>query len=192
MRMLKYQVAVVAILFPMIAWAWPWSTDMADQPAIEPQHPVVDGQMMPFPKRSVPVTGIPTPYKNREETRELRNPFSPTDAASIAEGRTLFKIYCAVCHGPAGTGGAPVGMKIGAIPLVDTYVQDFLTEGWVFGTITFGSALMPAYGIPTSRADRRGSNDLSVEERWHVANYVKNALLRDAETIRTADAAQSQ
>jgi S-disulfanyl-L-cysteine oxidoreductase SoxD len=194
MRLMKHPLAVVLLLVPMAAWAWPWSTDMADQPAIEPQHPVVDGAMMPFPARSVPVTGIPTPYRNREETRELENPYRPTDAASIAEGRMLFKIYCATCHGPAGTGGAPVGLKIGAIPLVDTYVQDFLTEGWVFGTITFGSALMPAYGIPSSRADRRGSNDLSIEERWHVVNYVKNAMLKEAQAMstRTAEAGQAQ
>ncbi len=189
MRLMKHPIAVVLLLIPMVAWAWPWSVDMADQPAIEPQHPV-NGAMMPFPMRSIPVGGIPTSYKSREETRELKNPFRPTDAASIAKGRTLFNIYCAACHGKAGVGNAPVGMKIGAIPLVDTYVQEFLTEGWVFGTITFGSALMPAYGVPSARDDRRGSNDLSVEERWHVANYVKNAMLKEANANRTADAGQ--
>ncbi len=192
MRLMKHPLAVVLLLVPMAAWAWPWSIDMADQPAIEPQHPAQDGAMMPFPARSVPVSGIPTEYRSREETRELKNPNSPNDADSIAEGRMLFKVYCAVCHGPAGTGGAQVGTKIGAIPLVDPYVQEFLTEGWIFGTITFGSALMPAYGIPSSRADRRGSNDLSVEERWHVVNYVRNAMLKEAEAIRTANAGQSQ
>ncbi len=194
MRVMKHPLAVVLLLVPMVAWAWPWSIDMADQPAIEPQHPVRDGAMMPFPARSVPVTGIPTEYRNREETRELKNPFSANDADSIAEGRMLFKVYCAVCHGRAGAGGAQVGMKIGAIPLVDSYVQDFLTEGWIFGTITFGSALMPAYGIPSSRADRRGSNDLSVKERWHVVNYVRNAMMKEAEELatRSADAGQAR
>lgn len=190
MRILKFKIILIAMLFPVVAWAWPWSVDMADQPAIEPQHPVVDGEMMPFPLRSVPVTGIPTSYASREETRELENPYSPDDAASINEGRMLFTIYCAACHGRAGAGNAPVGLKIGAPPLLDTYFQEVLTEGWVFGTITFGSALMPAYGIPASRSDQRGSNDLSVEERWHVVNYVRNAMVEEAErnSTRTAGA----
>jgi hypothetical protein len=35
---------------------------------------------------------------------------------------------------------------------------------------------MPAYGVPSGNAESRGSNDLSVEERWHVVNYVKHGL----------------
>ncbi len=53
---------------------------------------------------------------------------------------------------------------------------------------------MPAYGIPSARADRRGSNDLSVEERWHVVNYVKNAMMKEAQELatRTADSGQAR
>jgi hypothetical protein len=39
---------------------------------------------------------------------------------------------------------------------------------------------MPAYGVPTAREDNRGSNDLSVEERWHVVNYVRHGLAKEA------------
>jgi len=35
---------------------------------------------------------------------------------------------------------------------------------------------MPAYGVPNEQG---GSNDLSVEERWHVVNYLKNGLLKE-------------
>lgn len=188
MKLTKYKIAVVAALFPVAAWAWPWSTDMVDQPAIKPQKPV-DGEMMAFPSRSIPVGGLPTTYTSREETRGISNPI-PATRESIAEGRTLFKIYCATCHGPAGSGVAPVGQKIGAIPLNDSYVQETLTEGWIFGTITFGSFIMPAYGMPGGREDMRGSNDLSVEERWHVVNYIRNGMLNDtdASATRTAGA----
>ena len=65
---------------------------------------------------------------------------------------------------------------IGAIPLTDAYVQKQLTEGWIFGTITFGGAVMPPYGVPGGKA---GSNDLSVEERWHVVNYMRHALVNE-------------
>lgn len=176
---------IALALFPNLALAWPWSTDMMNQPSIKPQ----EGEMVPFPRRSIPVMGIPTPVSNREEAKTLTNPIPPT-AESLAKGKVLFKIYCGACHGNTGKADSPISGKIGAISLVDSYVQETMTEGWIFGTITFGSFVMPAYGKPTGRDDLRGSNDLSVEERWHVVNYIKHGLLKDAqaEVTRTASA----
>ena len=188
-----------ALMMPAVAFAWPWSTDMMNQPNIKPQ----EGEMVPFPERSIPVQGLPTQvagvdlekaaemaanYQNpRDLTRDLQNPIEPT-VASVNKGRQLYKVYCGACHG--NTGGAadeaPIASKIGAIPLVDSYVQETLTEGWLWGTITFGSYVMPSYGIPQGR---RGSNDLNVEERWHVVNYIKHGLVKDhATATRTAAA----
>lgn len=181
---MRYKVAFAALLFPAVALAWPWSTDMVNQPSVKPQ----EGEMTPFPERSIPVGGQPTKVASREEAKEMASPVRAT-ASSIKQGRTLFKIYCAACHGLTGKADSPVSAKIGAISLVDSYVQDNLTEGWIFGTITFGSYVMPAYGKPAGRGDIRGSNDLSIEERWHVVNYVKNQLVRDAESDLTRTAA---
>jgi len=161
----------VLLLSPSVVFAWPWSQDMMNQPSIKPQ----EGEMYPFPKRSIPVFGIPTMVANREAAKELKNPI-PASVESIKQGRRLFRIYCAACHGLTGKADSPVSGKIGAIDLTDDYVQKNLTEGWVWGTITFGSFVMPAYGVPTADPAKGGSNDLSVEERWHVVNYVKNAL----------------
>jgi len=136
--------------------------------------------MTPFPERSVPVNGYPTKIASREEAESLKNPV-PLTEASLKTGKTLFKIICAACHGLTGKADSPVSDKIGANNLADSYVQETLTEGWIFGTITFGSFVMPAYGVPAAREDKRGANDLSVEERWHIVNYVKYQLLKDAE-----------
>ena len=163
---------LVALLIPTVALAWPWSQDMMNQPSIKPQ----EGVMTPFPKRSVPVMGIPTKVANRDEAKALVNPI-PVSVESLKKGRNLFRIICAACHGLTGKADSPVSPKIGAIDLTDDYVQKTLTEGWIFGTITFGSYVMPAYGIPN---DQGGSNDLSVEERWHVVNYVKHGLLKES------------
>jgi len=171
---MRLKLIILAALFPTVVMAWPWSTDMMDQPSIKPQ----EGTMVPFPKRSIPVQGIPTVVANRDEAKALKNPFSVT-VASLKTGKTLFKVYCAACHGLTGKADSPVSSKIGAISLADDYVQNNLTEGWIWGTITFGSYVMPAYGSPTARDDGRGSNDLSVEERWHVVNYIRNALVKD-------------
>ncbi len=183
--MKKYLVLALAAL-PTMAYAWPWSTDMMNQPNIKPQ----EGVMTPFPKLSIPVQGIPTKVANREEAKPLKSPFEAT-TASLETGRTLFRIYCSACHGMTGKADSPVSNKIGAISLVDDYVQNSLTEGWIYGTITFGSYVMPSYGVPTGRGDNRGSNDLSVEERWHVVNYIKHQLQQDAESdsaMHTAEA----
>ena len=141
--------------------------------------------MVPFPKRSIPVMGIPTKVADREAAKDLVNPFPVTDA-SLKKGRTLFRIICSACHGLTGKADSPVSDKIGAIDLTDEYVQQNLTEGWIWGTITFGSYVMPAYGVPNEQG---GSNDLSPEERWHVVNYVKHGLVK--ETQGAAVASQS-
>ncbi|HFD92083.1 MAG TPA: cytochrome c [Gammaproteobacteria bacterium] len=180
---MKTKLLLGLILFPTLAFAWPWSIDMVNQPSIKPQ----EGIMTPFPNRSVPVSGIPTTISNRDEAKPLTSPI-PVSDASLHKGRTLFKIYCAACHGLTGKADSPVSSKIGAISLVDSYVQETLTEGWIFGTITFGSYVMPAYGKPRGRDDLRGSNDLSVEERWHVVNYVKHGLLKDSQAAGTRTA----
>ena len=171
------------MLVPSVAMAWPWSTDMMNQPNIKPQ----EGTMVPFPTRSIPIQGLGPLVANREETREMVNPISAT-AESVKEGRVLYKIYCATCHGTTGNpADAPVGGKIGAIALNDDYVQQTMSEGWIWGTITFGSYVMPSYGVPRAREDSRGSNDLSVEERWHVVNYIKHGMVKD-HAARTAAA----
>ena len=177
------KLALVGLLMPGAVFAWPWSQDMMDQPSIKPQ----EGVMTPFPSRSIPIQGVPTEVANRDESKDLVNPIPVTDE-SIKEGRTLFRIVCAACHGLTGGAESPVSSKIGAIALNDDYVQNTLTEGWIWGTITFGSAIMPAYGKPTAREDQRGANDLSVEERWHIVNYVKHGLMKEKGAPRTAAA----
>lgn len=169
----RIAVLLTALAIPSAAMAWPWSTDMMNQPNIKPQ----EGVMTPFPSRSVPVMGIPTKVANRDEAKDLVNPI-PVTAASLKKGRNLFRIYCAACHGLTGKAESPVSSKIGAIDLTDDYVQTSLTQGWIWGTITFGSYVMPAYGVPNEQG---GSNDLSVEERWHVVNYLKNGLVNETQ-----------
>lgn len=179
---LKSVIAAAALMVPTAALAWPWSTDMMNQPSIKPQEPPI----INFPERSIPVSGIPTQVADREEAKPMKSPIKPT-AESLAKGRTLYQIYCAACHGMTGAADSPVSGKIGAIALNDSYVQENLTEGWVWGTITFGSYVMPAYGKPQGK---RGSNDLNVEERWHVVNYIKHGLVKDHQAATRTAAAE--
>ena len=175
--MKMWRIILVLLVMPSLALAWPWSQDMMNQPSIKPQ----EGVMTPFPKRSVPATGIPTTAANRDETKNMVNPVAVSEA-SLKKGRNLFLIYCAACHGLTGKADSPISGKIGATDLTDDYVQKSLTEGWLWGTITFGSYVMPAYGVP---GEQGGSNDLTVEERWHVVNYLRNGMVVEAKKADT-------
>jgi mono/diheme cytochrome c family protein len=152
---------LAATAMPGTAAAWPWSRDMTDSIAIKPQaHP------MPFPKRSVPVPETATVHvADRDEAAKLINPI-PVTPESVNKGKGLFTIYCTPCHGVSGTGDGLVGEKLILRPfnLTSPSVQS-ITDGLIFGYITFGGAVMPIYG-----------NDLSPMERWHVVNYVRVAF----------------
>lgn len=96
-----------------------------------------------------------------EAGKRLQNPVMPT-AASIENGKRLFKIYCALCHGRDGKGGGPVATKF--IPPPDLMLEIFRrrTDGFLYATIRSGGPLMPPQG-----------EALSVKERWDIVNFVR-------------------
>ena len=70
----KILVTALLALAPVLAHAWPWSRDMADQISIKPQ-----ARPMPFPKRSVPVPDTPTTHlADRDASARLQNPIPAT------------------------------------------------------------------------------------------------------------------
>ncbi len=171
--MKKSFIAVVFLLVPSMAHAWPWSRDMANQVSIKPGEsadPSSPG-MTPFPKRSVPVAGTTVFAKDQEAARKMANP-NKADDVSIARGGRLFGIYCTPCHGASGTGDGLVGAKLLMKPWNLTSSNDMHSwdpkeypDGYIWGYMTFGGAVMPAY-----------ANDLSASERWDVVNYVRKVL----------------
>lgn len=169
---MKRSILAAGMLAPALVIAWPWSQDMMNQPSIKPQETDSTGKVFQFPKNSIPTQGVLTKVANRDEAAKLVNPVA-VSPESLKTGERLFKIICSACHGMTGKAESPVSAKIGAIDLTTEYVQKQLTEGWIWGTITFGSAIMPAYGKP---GEGGGANDLSVEERWHVVNYLRHGL----------------
>ena len=160
---MKRLVFVLFILaMPTALLAWPWSRDLMNQPSIKPQEPPIHT----YPKDSVPVGGPWTKVADRDAAEEIKNPV-PATKESIAKGRALFRIYCMPCHGYSGKGDGPVGKIFETTPadLTSDYVKEDLTDGWIWGTITFGSYIMPRYGY-----------DMSPTERWHVVNYIRHEL----------------
>lgn len=165
--MKKLSLAIALLLAPAMAQAWPWSQDMANQVSTKPQEgadPANSG-MVPFPKRSVPIPGTTTIVKDAAAADKLKNPI-PADEKSVAMGGKLFEIYCVVCHGKAGQGDGLVGAKLALKPYdLSADMTRARSDGFLWGYLTFGGAVMPTYG-----------NDLSPTERWHVVNYVRKVV----------------
>lgn len=134
---------------------WPWKHDMADQQSLQtatsPRPPAAG---------TVPVSGE-LPIDRTVAERVLNNPIAgagPTDS-----GRGLYGSYCSPCHGIAGIGNGPVARFF--VPpgdLTSAAVQQH-SDGWIYATITNGTARMPRQGT-----------ELSPQERWEIVNVVRS------------------
>ena len=171
--MKKLSLAIALLLAPALAQAWPWDHDMMNQISVKPQESVDANQpgMKEFPKRSVPVAGTTIYVKDAEAAFKMTNPI-PVSAKSVASGGRLFTIYCTPCHGKSGTGDGLVGEKLLLKPYNLTSSNDQhpwntkeYPDGYIFGVVTLGGAVMPSY-----------ANDLSASERWDVVNYIRAVL----------------
>jgi len=88
----------------------------------------------------------------------------PVTAALVQRGHERFDIHCAVCHGYAGDGDSVVASKMslrGPPTLVDDKVRAYSVEK-IFDVATKGYGYMPKYDA-----------EVSVQDRWAIANYVK-------------------
>ena len=113
---------------------------------------------------------VPPPFTqldmgNRPDVVDsLTNPV-PATAESLARGEQLYERVCIVCHGPDGAGTTAyifeVHPALAAYPLTGE-VAMARSDGYLYGMIRVGRALMPAYGHQISHYDR-----------WHIVNYVR-------------------
>ena len=147
---------IFSFVFSGLAHAWPWSRDMADQPSIEPY----EGPENP-PENTLPVTGERLPMTREEMGEKLKNPIQPTKE-SIENGKRLYMINCSLCHGKEGKGDGSVSKKF--VPPPDLTLDFFKKrpDGYIYGTITNGGAVMPAY-----------AENISEKERWDVVNFIR-------------------
>jgi mono/diheme cytochrome c family protein len=132
-----------------------WRTDMWYQPSVRPEQ-----DPRPQPERSVPLGAGPR-YVDRDDTEGLPNPVKPTKA-SVAHGRMLFEARCAPCHGREGHGGGPVSKFFPQAPDLAYATVQKRTDGFIWGTITYGGKAMPS--------QREG---LSADDRWDLVNWVR-------------------
>ncbi len=105
---------------------------------------------------------------------------------SIAAGLKLFGDRCVECHGEAGRGD---GIKKLKDDLGSRTWPRNLTKPWTYRASNTAQDVYAriSIGIPGTQmpsfADPKSKKKLTVEERWHVANYV-TSLVDDARVVR--------
>jgi mono/diheme cytochrome c family protein len=87
----------------------------------------------------------------------------PQTPERLAQGQSLFNVHCAVCHGASGDGRSYVAQFMTLMPprsLVAPPVSGY-PPGRIFQTVDRGFNYMRSY------------QELDVEERWAVVQYVR-------------------
>ncbi len=149
------RLAAAALLAALAGCRNDWRTDMWYQPSVRPED-----SPRPQPERSVPLGAGPR-YDSRDDTEGLANPVPPT-AQSLAHGRALFVARCAPCHGPEGHGGGPVSRFFPPAPDLAYKTVQERSDGFIWGTISYGGKAMPP--------QREG---LTAADRWDLVNEVR-------------------
>ncbi len=132
-----------------------WRTDMWYQPSLRPED-----APRPEPEHSVPLGAAPR-YESRDETEDLPNPVPPT-RASLDRGQALFLARCQPCHGPDGHGHGPVSKFFPEAPDLAYDAVQRRSDGFIWGTISYGGRAMPP--------QREG---LTEADRWSLVNWVR-------------------
>ena len=134
-----------------------WRTDMWYQPAVQPEE---------APPRTEPEASLRLGEEpliaDRDDAEALPDPV-PRDAASVAHGAAIFHDRCACCHGAEGRGNGPVSRVFPQAPDLTSPLITRRSDGYFFGTVTFGGRAMPEYADGLTRHDR-----------WDVVNFVRS------------------
>lgn len=125
------------------------SKDMEEQVSYQAQE---------APRRHSPPGSIPM------DSRVIALVPTPMTDERLNEGKRLFSINCAHCHGANGNGDGPVAGYLVELPknLHASHVQKNSISK-LYAIVTDGKDAMPPF-----------KGELSAEERWTVAQYVKS------------------
>lgn len=95
--------------------------------------------------------------------RFAQNP-TPDNPATIAAGRALYQVNCAICHGPQGLGDGPAAFTLNPRPFnLQVHVPQH-APGEIFYWISegVGSTAMPGW-----------KDKLSDKERWEIVRFLE-------------------
>lgn len=87
----------------------------------------------------------------------------------LDQGKYLYGIYCASCHGAKGDGQGSLAQN-GKILGVPNYKDRVITEGSIYHVLMYGKGIMGSH-----------SSQINATERWQITHYVeelRNDLLK--------------
>lgn len=87
----------------------------------------------------------------------------------LTKGDTIYRTFCAVCHGPKGDGQGILVTGAVQYPTPGSYDSKVgLTEGKMYHSLTYGKNLMGSY-----------ASQITPEQRWQVIYYIKKNFLKN-------------
>ncbi len=90
---------------------------------------------------------------------------APADAASLARGQEIYSQHCAICHGVQGRGDGPLARTLVPRPVdLRLHMAEGHTPAELFDWVS--------NGVPNTAMEGFASV-LSVEDRWHVINFLQ-------------------
>ena len=133
--------------------------DMADAPTVKAQEDYIDP-----PPHSVARNTMYYPNTVEEAEQRLTMPpeIKGQEVVGIYDGEKLYETYCTVCHGVAGQGNGTLNDKFPRPPDITSDYHKLKSDGFFFHKITFGSAIMPAYG-----------HSIYPAERWEIVKHIR-------------------
>lgn len=152
------------------------------------QNPIFkDGKTNQLPPIGSVARGTYTyPLADTEYTKAataITNPFTFTKDELDGEGKHLYTVNCAICHGDKGDGQGHL-VQINKFPAPPSYKSDILMtkpDGQRYHTLMYGKGLMGSY-----------ASQLNHRERWLVLTYVKTILQDVGGATAAADSTKTK
>ena len=114
-----------------------------------------------IPRGGFPAYDIPNTNEGYELAKTtVTNPLEATEE-NLANGKKMYDIYCATCHGTKGDGNGVLSQrdKFNGVP---NYKDRDINAGVTYHVVMYGKGLMGSH-----------ASQLTYKERWQVVQYVE-------------------
>jgi mono/diheme cytochrome c family protein len=112
----------------------------------------------------MPLHFFATPADAIRAGEELTSPIAEDDSKARAAGAAVYRVNCAMCHGPQGHGDGPATKRgVPPPPSLITGKSMQMKDGQLMHVLTYGQGGMAAFG-----------SQLTLDERWRAIAFVRD------------------